>query len=202
MLRSLDYEVFNMAAGGEADEDQWRDDPLYGWYGNGCHDFDKLKISADDGVDWYHVHAVPLQESQLIALDSGADISLLPRSMCEKGTSRKLGRTVLQDAQGSRLETYGKRAAQLECEGENHDLVVIEDDFIVASVQSPLISLGRLLHKGWSLQPSPSAEAGVSLVTPDRCCEVPLCFKKNSLALHAHIRMVTWWRRTFLQHCL
>ena len=29
MLRSLDYEVFNMAAGGEADEDQWRDDPLY-----------------------------------------------------------------------------------------------------------------------------------------------------------------------------
>ena len=54
MVRSVDYEVFNMAAGGETDEGQWND-PLYGWYGNGCHDFDKLKISADDGVDWYHV---------------------------------------------------------------------------------------------------------------------------------------------------
>eukprot|EP00435_Cladocopium_sp_Y103_P000040 s2725_g1.t1 len=187
----LDYEVFNMAAGDEADGgEEWKQDPLYVWYGNICHDFDKVKCSADDDVDWYHVRAVPLQDAQLIVLDSGADISLLPQSMCEKGTSRKLGRTVLQDAQGSRLETYGKRSAQLECEGCNDDLVVIEDDFIVASVQSPLISLGRLLHKGWSLQPSSSAEAGVNLVTPDRCCEVPLCFKKNSLALHAHIRMV------------
>ena len=67
--------------------------------------------------------------------------------------------------------------------------MVIEDDFVVASVQSPLISLGRLLHKGWTLTPS-NAEAGVNLVAPDRACEVPLCFKKNSLALYAHIRVV------------
>ena len=32
-------------------------------------------------------------------LDSAGGVSL-PGSMCEKGTSRKLGRTVLQDAQG------------------------------------------------------------------------------------------------------
>ena len=129
MVKAVDYEVYNLGAGDEAGDDGvWRDDPLYGWYGNTGHDFDKVKISADDGVDWYHVRAVPLQDSQLIVLDSGADISLLPRSMCEKGTSKKLGRTVLQDAQGSRLETYGKSSAQLECEGCGDDLVVIEDD--------------------------------------------------------------------------
>ena len=197
MVRSVDYEVFNMAVGDEAEGEEWKSDPLYGWYGNISHDFDKVKISADDDVDWYHVRAVPLQDAQLIVLDSGADISLLPKSMCEKGTSRRLGKTVLQDAQGSRLETFGKRSAQLECESCSEDLVVIEDDFIVASVQAPLISLGRLLHKGWSLQPSSEAEAGVCLITPDRCCQVPLCFKKNSLALHAHVRMVNMVEENF-----
>ena len=68
----------------------------------------------------------------------------------------------------------------------------------MASAQSPLISLGRLLHKGWSLQPpSSSVEAGVNLVTPDRCCEVPLRCKKNSLALHTHIRMVNMVEENF-----
>eukprot|EP00435_Cladocopium_sp_Y103_P046207 s2986_g13.t1 len=69
MVRSVDYEVFNMATGDEADGgEEWRDDPLYGWYGNIGHDFDKVKSSADDDVDWYHVRAVPLQDSQLIVL--------------------------------------------------------------------------------------------------------------------------------------
>ena len=41
----------------------------------------------------------------------------------------------MECAQGERLQTFGKRPARVECEGLNNDLVVIEDDFIVASVQ-------------------------------------------------------------------
>lgn len=36
--------------------------------------------------------------------------------------------------------TYGKKLAQIECEGEE-ETVIIEDDCVVASVQCPLISL-------------------------------------------------------------
>lgn len=40
--------------------------------------------------------------------------------------------------------------------------VIVEDDFIAASVQGPLVSLGRLLQKGWRLGPA-ECESGVHL---------------------------------------
>ena len=59
----------------------------------------------------------------LIVLDSGADadISLLPQSMASCGSSSGSGRAVLEDAQGGRLMTYGKKLAQIECEGDQGD---------------------------------------------------------------------------------
>lgn len=79
----------------------------------------------------------------------------------------------------------------MECEDLNNDLVVIEDDFIVASVQSPLISLGRLLHRGWGLGPGERASSKVTLISPDGRARVPLQFKRNSLAVCASIRVVS-----------
>jgi hypothetical protein len=35
-----------------------------------------------------------MTDAQLIVLDSGADISLLPKSMREKGVGERLGKTV------------------------------------------------------------------------------------------------------------
>ena len=67
----------------------------------------------------------------------------------------------------------------------------MEDDFIVASVPSPLVSLGRLLHRGWSLAPSDLAGARMTLVSPDGEAVVPLGFKRNSLAVCASIRVVS-----------
>ena len=40
------------------------------------------------------------------------------------------------------------------------------------------------------MTPTPDAPAGVSLLAPDRQCEIPLQFKRNSLAVFAHIRVV------------
>ena len=123
-------------------------------------------------LEIYHVRAVPLCDGQLVVLDSGADISLVPQEMAERGYSTKrLAKTVLEDAQGGRLRTYGRRFAQIEMEGENDELIVIEDDFVVSSVRCPLINLGRLLHKGWAMRPNAMALAGVNLVAPDQGCE-------------------------------
>ena len=82
------------------------------------------------------------------------------------------------------LKEPGFKSAQhnLNCEGNGSDLVVIEDDFVVASMPSPLTSLGRLLHGGWALTPS-NAEAGIKLAAPDRGCEGPLCFKTCGLQM-------------------
>eukprot|EP00435_Cladocopium_sp_Y103_P057451 s1590_g19.t1 len=94
-------EVLTLDGDGEIEEPNtsWKDDALFQWYDDCNHEFDKLQIDKDSGVDWYHIRAVPSVDSQLIVLDSGADISLLLRSMCEKGVGKRLGRTVLQDAQ-------------------------------------------------------------------------------------------------------
>ena len=54
----------------------------------------------------------------LIVLDSGADISLLPQAMAGCGRPSASGKAVLEDAQGGRLQTFGKKLAQIECEGE------------------------------------------------------------------------------------
>ena len=99
-------------------------------------------------------------------------------------------RAVLEDAQGGRLRTYGRRSAQIEVEGRGNDLVIIEDDFVVSSVKCPLVSLGKFLHREWVMTPNPQAPAGVSLIAPDKQCEIPLQFKRNSPAVFAHIRVV------------
>lgn len=75
--------------------------------------------------------------------------------------------------------------------------------FIVASVQSPLVSLGRLLAKGWSMGSSSAAEAGVTLISPDKMCSIPLKFKRHSLAMEVHIRMVNYVedKENYQMHC-
>eukprot|EP00435_Cladocopium_sp_Y103_P028310 s1787_g7.t1 len=140
---------------------RWTSDPLMDWY-HGLPTTLDWHQSIDEEDETLYVCAVPAGE--LVVLDSGADISLLPYHLSGCGVPRVGGRTILEDAQGERLQTYGKRSARVECEGVNNDLVVIEDDFIVASVQSPLISLGRLLHRGWSLMPNNQTGAKMSLV--------------------------------------
>ena len=97
-------------------------------------------------MDRYHIRAIQMDTKQLIVLDSGADISLLPYHMWKKGKPTKMLKAVLEDAQGEKVQTFGKRLAQIECD-VGDGVVIIEDDFIVASVQSPLISMGRLLSK-------------------------------------------------------
>ena len=101
--------------------------------------------------------------------------------MAHYGRASKMGKGVLEDAQGGKLTTFGKKLAQIECDGEEA-MVIIEDDFVVASVQSPLISLGRLLQRGWRLIPG-SGEAGVHLQAPDGFSSIPLHFNRNSNSL-------------------
>ena len=189
-VRMVTAECFDISAGDAVESVGKERDALMDWYEDLSSPMDQVQHGVEDV---YHVRAVPLQDGQMVILDSGADISLLPYEMADRGhPTRQLGKAVLEDAQGGRLQTYGRRSAQIEVEGENNELIVIEDDFIVSNVRNPLVSLGRLLHRGWTMCPNAYTPAGVSLVAPDQGCEIPLQFKRNSLAVFAHIRVVNF----------
>ena len=167
---------------------RWSNDPLMDWYHGLLCTLDWRQGVHDEDENLY-IRAVPA--GQLVVLDSGVDISLLPYHLSGCGIPKSGGETILENAQGERPQAFGKRSARVECEGLSNDLVVIEDDFIVVSVQSALISIGRLLHRGWSLRPNSRAGAMLTLVSPDGEAEVPLEFKRNSMAVCASIQVVS-----------
>ena len=101
---------------------------------------------GDALYEWYNgkvenVRAVHWQDPQLIVLDSGADVSLLPQSMSSCGSRSGHSGAILEDAQGGRLNTFGRRLAQVEFQLD--DVALIQDDFLVATVQNPLSALAE-----------------------------------------------------------
>ena len=109
--RMVSTVCFNMAAHDDVFGGSTRKecDSLMEWYEDQNSPMDQVQVG--EGVDVYHVRSVPLQDGQLIVLDSGADISLLPYSMADRGQDggRRYSRTILEDAQGGRLRTYGSQ---------------------------------------------------------------------------------------------
>ena len=81
-------------------------------------------------------------QDDLIVLNSGADESLVPYEVGNRGTACA-GKRNLEDAQGNRVQSYGKRLGDIELENDSQT-VIIQDKFTVVSVQNPLVSLGRL----------------------------------------------------------
>lgn len=128
--------TYDMSENDASEEGVWKEDSLFQWYDKVNHAMDRYHGEVVE-VDRYHIRAVPLQDTSLVVLDSGADISLLPYEMLNRGQGQRLGRAVLEDAQGGRLQTFGRRSAQVEVADANQQTVIIEDDFIVASVQTP-----------------------------------------------------------------
>lgn len=86
------------------------DDSLFQWHAHSQHVMDRCH--QQDNTEKYYIRAVPLQDAGLVVLGSGADISLLPYNMIDRGRDQRLGKAVLEDAQGGRLQTFGRRAAR------------------------------------------------------------------------------------------
>ena len=112
-----------------------------------CKVFD-MTYSDDDNAwtcddsDVQHVRTVE------IILDSGADGSALPLDYAAVGTSHCPDQRMrFVDAQGSPLNISSTRIATVDF-GD----FCLKEEFIVASITSPLISLGKLMKHGWSLK--------------------------------------------------
>ena len=81
-----------------------------------------------------------------VVLDSGADISVMPFDWEALGNEDPHeSHLELRDAQGANMPHRGARVLELDV----GDDLVIQERFVVTSVGSPLLALGKMFRQGW-----------------------------------------------------
>ena len=128
-----------------------------------------------------------------VIIDSGADISCIPETFQLCGRAARARPLQVQDAQGGAMQVQAERLVDFVLHGGQQP-VVIRERCIVANVTQPLLSLGRLMRKGWwPVRQGQGDNAGLGamcLSHPRSGAQVPLMFKGYSLAVNAQIRRV------------
>ena len=107
-----------------------------------------IKFSACDIIENNVVNNVNEQnedymEEESVILDSGSDVSLLPRRHQRNLDETTLG-CKLQNCQGGALEISGTKQAELYGQDREGQGVILQHTFIVGDVQSCIISLREL----------------------------------------------------------
>ena len=127
------------------------------------------------------------EDKCLITLDSGADISVLPRSYAHVGL-RQDGREELKmvDAQGRKIPVPAK--AKIRLVGSDGRQIELVEEFVLGNVQHPILCAGKLLRRGWSLG---NVDGSLHLKHEGRAVNIPLNNDRNSLQCEARIFAVT-----------
>ena len=126
--------------------------------------------------------------SCLVTLDSGADVSVLPKSYASVGRWSEGSKNLkMVDAQGKKIEHDGITKARIRTTDTNGKQVELVEEFVLGNVQHPILCAGKLLRKGWSIT---SAGDSLSLQHEERQVSVPICNERNSLQLEAYIYVV------------
>ena len=116
---------------------------------------------------------IPEEDLETIILDSGSDVSLLPKKFYRE--DRDLGNQHrLQDCQGRRLNVAGTRETEIEVMDTNGEMVTLRHKFLVGEVTSCLLSLGQLLKSGWTLDNDEHQKNKLPLCSPDRETAIPV----------------------------
>ena len=138
-----------------------------------------------------------------VIIDSGADISCIPETFQLCGRAARARPLQVQDAQGGAMQVQAERLVDFVLHGGQQP-VVIRERCIVANVTQPLLSLGRLMRKGWwPVRQGQGDNAGLGamcLSHPRSGAQVPLMFKGYSLAVNAQIRRVGNETRDLIYH--
>ena len=135
------------------------------------------------------VHWPCEKSAQVIILDSGSDVSLLPKTF--QADSGGSAQHQLQDCQGNSLQVSGTKEAEIFVDDAGGECLQLNHTFVVGDVTSCLMSLGQLYSNGWSIV----HEAGcgrhdLGLRAPDGVL-IPVFYRGMSLAIEGHIRCVS-----------
>ena len=123
--------------------------------------------------------------SCLITLDSGVDISVLPKDYVGVGEQLEGdGSLRMVDAQGKKIPYSGMARAKIRMKDRTGKVVEIYEDFVLGSVQHPILCAGKLLKRGWSLG---EVQGALHLRHEARSVDIPLNTERNSLQREARI---------------
>ena len=173
------------------------EDPLLQWYSGELDEEEYLSEQKQPMfvrmISEHFFEDSPVHQQIEVILDSGADASLLPLWLAKEGTPLKKNsnnHSGLQDAQGNRIPQQGLRLLTLTFvkpsrNGEPPSMCRITEAFIVADVLNPLLAIGKLVREGWEII---TTDEGRVFVDPEKETEIPVHFKKNSLASFAFIQ--------------
>ena len=109
------------------------------------------------------------KETTFIILDSGSDVSLLPRSYVPDnphGASHRL-----KDCQGNSLGVSGTKRAEIVVQDLDSSEAILRQEFLISDVTNCILSLGGLMKKGWNIKRTNSEE--LLLVSPDGTLSIP-----------------------------
>ena len=124
------------------------------------------------------------EETISVIVDSGADASLFPGHLMGKGKPVMGVCPYLQDAQGTKIQTYGHSDVDIVMHSkEGREVIVKERVTFSDMVSQPILSYGRLLRTGWSID-------GKTQCLKHGEIEIPLVFQNQSVVVRAHIRMI------------
>ena len=138
-------------------------------------------------------------DDEWVILDSGADLSLLPQRLRGRGKPIDVPNLQVSDAQGGSLPIRDMRRVVLSTEWSDLTGVMIQEDFAGTNVKSILLSLGKLLKKGWHLEETnpvdannsnnqqQSSRATMQLTSPCGNYGIPVFYRRNSLAIRCQV---------------
>ena len=113
------------------------------------------------------------ESKDIVILDSGSDVSLLPLAYGECGSSTThLQDVQLRDCQGTKLKVTGFRAVSLVVKDNENEEAELEHSFLIADVKSCILSLGQLYQNGWSVRQMD--EGNVCLESPCKELKIPV----------------------------
>ena len=126
-------------------------------------------------------------EAVTITLDSGADISVLPKRFSNCGRwSPGNAELRMIDAQGREIGHSGVTKVKLKACGEDGKAVEIVEDFVLGDVKHPILCAGRMLRQGWSI----NNEDGSLFLVHSSGTRLPLAMQRNSLHFDAKIQAI------------
>ena len=124
-------------------------------------------------------------EDTFIILDSGSDVSLLPRSYIPDSSFGATHR--LKDCQGNALGVSGTKRAEIVVHDLDETEAILRQEFLISDVTNCILSLGGL-KKGWNIKRNSDEE--ILLVSPDGTLSIPTYYRGSSLAIDCQIRCI------------
>ena len=146
-------------------------------------------FASEDQRD-IHCNVFAVTEGCEIVLDSGSDATVIPVSMADAGVESSTQESYLRDAQGSQIATSGVRDISIVAHSLDGRAITFKDRGHVSSkVEQPLISYGKLLRRGWSVDAE--GDNGGPVLKHKCGAQIPVNFRHHSLTIHGEVRMVS-----------